>query len=240
VASAATLYGIAAFTGDVYRIDTDNPSIPVLEFSLGSGKDFAGLTYSEQRKTYFAYSRAQNKIYEFNQCGNIIRIITVDRPLTSGFGGPRGIAFDAAGNLLVVGFDNDVYRVDLLTGATTFLFRAVGPTSQVESIAGLDTEALLAVGTPSQLFILDRTNGQLSTVEMLPAGDLDAMTGTIGGTVFMAESGSTSQLHAYNPFTQTYAALGWVNIPHLSSLEEYIEPTLILPVVGTIPTRCIR
>lgn len=217
---AAKLLGISADTGNVYQIDTANPGNPVLKFTLGAGKDIAGLAFSPTRRTYFAYSRFENKVYEFNKAGTILGTISVDRALTQGFGGPRGITFDAQGRLYVVGFNNDVYQLNLTTGKTTLKFRATGPTSEVESLAPLDNLAFLAVGVRSQILAITRGTGVMASIAALPAGDLDSMTGTIGGWIYMSESGSNSLLHAYNPFTQTYQSLGWANISHLSSLEE--------------------
>ncbi|MEK7265645.1 MAG: hypothetical protein AAB227_06055 [Pseudomonadota bacterium] len=217
---AAKLLGVSADTGNVYQIDTANAGSPVLKFSLGAGKDFAGLAFSPVRRTYFAYSRLENKVYEFNKAGAILGIISVDRALTQGFGGPRGIAFDAQGRLYVVGFNNDVYILNISTGKTTLKFRATGPTSELESLAPLDNLAFLAIGVRSQVLVVTRGTGQMTSIASLPVGDLDSMTGTIGGWIYMSESGSNSFLHAYNPFTQSYQSLGWANISHLSSLEE--------------------
>lgn len=217
---AAKLLGVSADTGNVYQIDTTNPGSPVLKFTLGAGKDFAGLAFSPVRRTYFTYSRSENKIYEFNKAGTILKVITLDRPLTPGFGGPRGITVDQQGRLYVVGFNNNVYLVNITTGKTTFKFQATGPTSEVESLAPLDNHAFLAVGVRSQILVITRGTGQMTSIATLPAGDLDSMTGTIGGWIYMSESGSNSLLHAYNPFTRTYQSLGWANISHLSSLEE--------------------
>lgn len=218
---AAQLLGVSATTGDVYRIDTEAPGSPTKLFSLGAGKDFAGLTFSPTRKTFFAFSRGENKIYEFNKSGAILSVTTPDRVLTPTPGSPRGIVADNRGQYFVVGPENRVYQLGLARGKTTFRFQAVGSTSQLESIAPLDNFAFLAVGVRSQVFLLDRTSGELTRLATLAVGDLDAMTGLIGGTIYMTESGSDSQLHAYNPFTQTFQNLGWTNIPHLSSIEEF-------------------
>lgn len=214
---AAKLVGISADTGNVYLIDTASPGSPVLKFTLGAGKDFAGLAYSPVRRTYFAYSRFENKIYEFNTAGRILSTVSpnIAFPKTN-----RGIVFDQLGNLYMLGFNNNVYQVNPTTGTTTFRFQATGPTSEVESLAPLDNHAFLAVGVRSQILVVTRSTGQMTSIASLPVGDLDSMTGTIGGWIYMSESGSNSQLHAYNPFTQTYQSLGWANISHLSSLEE--------------------
>lgn len=219
-AYAANLIGIAAATGDVYKINTSSPQTPQLIFSLGAGRDFAGLTFSPVSRTFFAYSRAENKIYEFNKSGTVLNVLTLDRALTPGFGGPRGITMDQQGRLYVVGFNNDVYNVNLVTGKTSLKFRASGATSEVEGLAMLDDQAFLGIGVRSQVLLITRGTGLTRTIATLPAGDLDAMTNTIEGWIYLSESGSGSQLHAFNPFTQTYQSLGWANIPHLSSLEQ--------------------
>jgi hypothetical protein len=173
------------------------------------------------RKTFFTFSRAENKIYEFNRSGRVLKVLTLDRALTPGFGGPRGIMFDVQGRLYVVGYNNDVFEVSLTNGKTTLRFRAAGATSEVESIAPLDNNTFLGVGVRSQLLLITRGTGVTANFASLPAGDLDSMTGITGGWIYMSESGSDSQLHGYNPFTQTYQNLGWTGIPHLSSLEEF-------------------
>lgn len=214
---AAKLFGVSADTGNVYQIDTANPGSPILKFTLGAGKDFAGLAFSPVRRTYFAYSRFENKVYEFNKAGTILKTITLNIafPKTN-----RGIVFDAQGRMYMLGLNNNVYLVNLTTGATTLKFQATGPTGEVESLAPLDNLAFLAVGVRSQILVITRGTGQMTNITTLPVGDLDSMTGTIGGWIYMSESGSNSLLHAYNPFTQTYQSLGWANISHLSSLEE--------------------
>jgi DNA-binding beta-propeller fold protein YncE len=217
---AARLLGVSADTGNVYEINTSTPGSPIFKFSLGAGKDIAGLAYSQTRRTYFAYSRAENKIYEFNTAGTILGTITPDRVLSPSGTSPRGIAFDPTGKLYVVGANNNVYQLNLATGQTYFRFKAMGSTSQVESLATLDNQAFYAVGVRSQVFSVNRFTGQLTNLATLAVGDLDAMTGTIGGTLFMSESGPDSQLHAYSPLTRTYQSLGWTGISHLSSLEE--------------------
>lgn len=217
---AARLLGVSADTGNVYEINTSNPGSPILKFSLGAGKDIAGLAYSQSRRTYFAYSRAENKIYEFTLGGSILNVITPNRVLSPNGASPRGIAFDPLGRLLAVGPNNNVYQVNLANGQTYFRFKANGSTSQLESLSTLDNLAFFAVGVRSQIFSVNRFTGQMTTLATLAVGDLDSMTGLIGGWLYMSESGSNSMLHAYNPLTRTYTGLGWANISHLSSLEE--------------------
>jgi hypothetical protein len=221
-ASAAQLIGIGAVSGDVYRIDTDSAAAPVRLFSLGANRDIAGIAYHQGKRTYFAYSRRENRVDEFDLSGRVLSTRVIDRSLLKeGSSAPRGLVIDAQGRLHVVGSSNEVFQVDLETGRTAFEFRAEGLTSEIESLAPLDNEAFYAVGVRSQVFTLDRRTGQLSHVSTLPVGDLDSLTGSIGGWLFMSESGSgNSRLHAYHPVTRTFRTLGAANIEHLSSLEE--------------------
>lgn len=221
---AATLMGVAGQSGNVYKIDTDAPQTPELLFSLGAQKDFAGLAFSPLSRTFFVFSRAENKFYQFRKNGKVLRTIQLDRVLTGGFGvgGPRGVTFDAQGRLYVLGYENKLYRVNLLTGKTQLLLQTSGATNEVEGLATLDDEAFLGVGVRSQVVLISRKTGETASIARLGVGDLDAMTNTIGGWIYMSESGpGNSLLHAYNPFTQTYKPLGWSNISELSSLEAF-------------------
>jgi DNA-binding beta-propeller fold protein YncE len=221
VSSTLKLLAISAGSGDVYVIDTTDITNPIFDFSLGAGKDFAGLAYSELRKTYFAYSRGENQLYEFNRSGVILNVIALDRTVVVG-PGPRGIAFDYDGRFFMVGFDNILYEVNPDTGQTTQEFQVTGPTLEVEAIAPLDSEAFLAVGVRSQLFLLNRNTGALMNIFDAPVSDLDAMTGTIGGTIYMSDSGASS-LFAYNPLTQQFDNFGSLSIPDLNGLVEVAD-----------------
>ena len=220
-ALAAKIYAISADTGNVYLLDTSDLSNPQLQFSLGAGLDFAGLAYSRERGTYFAFGRLENKFYEFDTAGNILNIITPDQTLVNG-PTPRGITFDSEGRLFAVGFQNNIYEVNLKTGETTLQFQATGPTNQIEAIAALDNEAFLAVGVRSQVFLLDRNTGQLTNILSAGVPDLDAMTGTIGGWIYMADS--NRNFHAFNPFTRQFQNLSPVPVPVMNGLVEFVEP----------------
>lgn len=217
-ALAANLFGIAADSGNVYQINTANPSGAVFKFSLGAGKDFAGLAYSTKRRTFFAFSRAQNRLYEFNKSGAILSTVTVSVQMSLS---NRGVAFDNLGTLFMIGAGNRLYKVSLTNGVATLQFQTTGATTTIESLAPLDNGAFLAVGGNNRVLVLDRSSRILTSIATLSTGDLDSMTGTIGGWIYMTESSATnSRLHAYNPFTRAYANLGLTGLVHLSSLEE--------------------
>jgi outer membrane protein assembly factor BamB len=222
-ALAANLFGIGADTGDVYLIDTADITSPTIEFSLGSGRDFAGLAYSPVRSTYFAFSRGESQLYEFNRSGVILNVIALDQMIVIG-PGPRGIAFDRQGRLFIVGFNNILYEINPDTGESAEQFQASGPTVEIEGLARLDNRALLAVGVSSQVFLLNRDTGDLTNIFDAPVSDLDAMTGTIGGTIYLARSGvGSSGFFAFNPFTQQFDDIGTINISELNGLVEVLN-----------------
>lgn len=218
---ADLLLGISAFSGDVYTIDTTNAGSPSFMFSLGANKDFAGLTHSSKTGLYHAYSRAENSIYSFDAFGNVIDVVAIDRALTPGFGGPRGISANAQGKIYVVGFNNDLFEVDLATGITTPLFQATGPTNEVEAIAIVNSTLAYAVGVRSQVFTLDQLTGQLTNLATLPVGDLDSLAALASGWLYMTESGLNTSLYGFNPTTGAFLNLGATGIAHLSSLVAF-------------------
>lgn len=223
--ASSKLFCISADTGDVFLIDLDDISNPSFAFSLGAGKDFAGLTFSPIRDSYFSYSRAENRLYEFNRSGNLLNSIVLDRTLVVG-AGPRGMTVDEDGVLFMIGENNILYEVDPDSGVTVDVFQAVGPTSEIEAIAFLDRKAFLAVGVTSQLFLLDRVSGVLTNIYDAPVGDLDSMTGTVAGTVYMTESGPSGRaLYAYNPLTKGFTNYGNIGgISNMNGLVEVYDP----------------
>lgn len=219
-ANPTMLYGIGAFSGDVYLIDPLDVTNPVFQFSLGGGRDFAGLSYSRQRSTYFAFERDEDKLYEFDSSGTILNIVAVNQPLVPG-SGPRGITFDRRGRLYLVGTGNVIYEVDPDTGVATETFEATGPTSEIEGLATLDNKGFIAVGVSSQIFLLDRDTGELTNFFDAPVADLDAMTRTVGGTIYMSQAGSTGRaLYSYNPFTEVFSDLGNPGFANINGLVE--------------------